>query len=194
MSDALFDRRPILVAIAGSNGAGKTTFFHAHLAHAGLNFVNADDLARGLDLEAYEAAGLADVIRRTLVEREESFVFETVFSDPVGAKVAFLQEAASRGYTVVVCFIGISDVATSRTRVAMRVSQGGHDVPDEKLEERFERTLRNLGRALRELPHVLVFDHSDLRHPFRRVARFEAGEQVEMTSPVPVWLRRALEG
>jgi predicted ABC-type ATPase len=90
MEFAEVDRRPILVAIAGPNGAGKTAFFRAHLAAAGLRFVNADVLAAELAVEPYEAARLADALRRALVGRRESFVFETVFSDPVGDKVAFL--------------------------------------------------------------------------------------------------------
>ena len=105
---AEFDRRPILVAIAGPDGAGKTTFFHAHLAAAGLLFVNADVLAAELAIEPYEAARLAEALRRALVGRRESFVFEMVFSDPVGDKVAFLAEAATCGYVVVLCFIGLS--------------------------------------------------------------------------------------
>src|SRR5690349_17938499 len=123
------DRRPIIVAIAGPNGAGKTTFFHAHLASAGLRFVNADVLASELGTGPYQAARLADELRRALLKRGESFVFETVFSDPAGDKLAFLEEAARSGYTVVLCFIGLSGPDQSLERVAMRVSQGGHDVP-----------------------------------------------------------------
>jgi predicted ABC-type ATPase len=93
------DERPIIVAIAGPNGAGKTTFYEAHLQPAGLLFVNADVLSRELELDAYEAARVADAIRRALVQCGESFVFETVFSDPVGEKVAFLKEAVASGYT-----------------------------------------------------------------------------------------------
>ena len=51
-------------------------FFHAHLASAGLRFVNADVLAAELAVGPYEAARLADALRRALVERGESFVFE----------------------------------------------------------------------------------------------------------------------
>ena len=135
------DRRPVIVAIAGSNGAGKTTFFHAHLREAGLRFVNADDIARELDVSAYEAAEIADVLRHELVRQRESFIFETVFSDPAGEKLAFLTDAVATGYNVVLCFIGISGPETSEERVAMRVSQGGHDVPPEKLITRFPRTV-----------------------------------------------------
>ena len=117
MEFAEFDRRPILVAIAGPNGAGKTTFFHAHLASAGLRFVNADVLAAELAVEPYEAARLADALRRALVGRGESFVFETVFSDPVGDKVAFLAEAARRGYVVVCCVTSASPAPISRQSV-----------------------------------------------------------------------------
>jgi predicted ABC-type ATPase len=51
MEFAEFDRRPILVAIAGPDGAGKTTFCQANLATAGLRFVNADVLAAELAVE-----------------------------------------------------------------------------------------------------------------------------------------------
>ena len=189
---ARFDRRPILVALAGPNGAGKTTFYHSHLKPAGLRFINADVLADELGLDPYVAAKVADGVRRGLLKRKESFVFETVFSDPAGDKLRFLKEAAASGYTVVVCFIGLSSARLSGERVALRVSQGGHDVPDEKLKSRFPRTLANLKAAIRGLPHVLVFDNSDLRHPFRRVAEFEKSRCVDRTKALPAWLRPLL--
>lgn len=189
MNFALTDRRPILVAIAGPNGAGKTTFFHAHLQAAGLRFVNADVLAQALVSDPYAAARMAELLRRRLVAERESFIFETVFSDPAGNKLKFLKEAADFGYTVVLCFIGISGPAMSEERVAMRVSQGGHDVPSGKLKSRFPRTLANLRRAIRALPCVIVFDNADLRTPFRQVAVFENGSPVNLAARLPAWLK-----
>jgi predicted ABC-type ATPase len=186
------DRRPVIVALAGPNGAGKTTFYHAHLQPAGLRFVNVDVLARELSLDSYAAADLAEVLRQQLVEQRESFVFERVFSDPVGDKLTFLQEAAATGYNVVLCFIGISSPNVSEERVAMRVSQGGHAVPAEKLVARFPRTLVNLKTAIRDLPHVWIFDNDDLRTSFRQVAVFENGQRVNLNEPVPEWLRPLL--
>ncbi len=187
------DERPIIVALAGPNGAGKTTFYHAHLKPAALRFINADVLARGLNLEPYAAARLADALRRELVRLRESFVFETVFSDPVGDKLTFLKEAAAAGYTVVLIYIGIAGPQVSEERVAMRVSQGGHDVPAEKLKSRFPRTLANLKAAIRELPHVLVFDNDDLRRPFRRIAVFERGRLVQSARSIPRWFKPFLK-
>ncbi|MBI3466297.1 MAG: AAA family ATPase [Planctomycetes bacterium] len=189
---SVFDQRPAVVAIAGPNGAGKTTFYHSHLAATGLRFVNADVLATELALEPYRAARLADALRRELLKRGESFAFETVFSDPVGDKIAFLEEAVRSGYLVVLCYVGLAGPGQSTERVAMRVSQGGHDVPDEKLRSRFRRTLDNLHAAITRLPHVLVFDNSDLQTPFRRVAAFDHGQIIELQKPVPRWLRRVI--
>jgi predicted ABC-type ATPase len=180
-----------VIALAGPNGAGKTTFFHAHLAAAGLRFVETDRLARELGVDGYAAARIADAVRRELVRQRESFVFETVFSDPVGDKIAFLEEAAAAGFTVVLVFIGVSGPRVSEERVAMRVLQGGHDVPTEKLVARFDRTMKNLGRAVRALPHVVVFDNDDLARPFRKAAEFERGRATFVAEDAPKWLNRA---
>ena len=175
---ALFDERPIVVALAGPNGAGKTTFYHAHLAAAGLRFVNADVLASELGINAAQAMATAAALRSALVRRRESFVIETVFSDPVGDKLSFLAGLPSQGYTVVLCYIGLASAEQSDERVAMRVTQGGHDVPREKLATRYPRTLANLHVAIRQLPNVLVFDNSDLSRPFRLVAVYEHGDVI----------------
>jgi len=188
----VLDRCPLIVALAGSNGAGRTTFYHGHLCPTQLPFVNADVLADELQLEPYGAAELASTIRQQLPAERESFIFETVFSDPVGDKLNFLKKAAEEGYTVVLCFIGISGSDISEQRVAMRVSQGGHDVPTEKLVERFQRTLGNPQVAIRELPHVWIFDNSDLTRPFRKVAVFGSGRLVEHQEPIPEWLQPLL--
>jgi predicted ABC-type ATPase len=186
------DRRPIIVAIAGPNGAGKTTFYYAHIRPAGLRLVNADLLARELHLDAYAAARVAGVLRRELLNQRESFAFETVFSDPAGDKLAFLKEAGNAGYTTLLCFIGVSSPKVSSERVAMRVSQGGHDVPPEKLESRYPRTLANLKAAIGGLPYVWIFDNDDLRAPYRLVAVFEQGRLARLHKPVAKWVKPLL--
>lgn len=184
---SILNQRPLIVAVTGPNGAGKSTFYHTHLQQAGLRFINADILAGEFDMEPYAAARVASALRTTLVDQRESFVFETVFSDPVGDKVSFLKDAAAHGYNVILCHIGISDPQISEQRVAMRVSQGGHDVPSEKLIARFPRTLANLTKAIHELPHVWVFDNDNLRAPYRKIAVFENSRPVFLTNPLPDW-------
>ena len=174
---AFLDRRPIIIAIAGSNGAGKSTFYDAFLADSGLRFVNADAIAGALGMAPYEAAEVAAATREALVNQRESFIFETVLSDPVGAKVDQLRSHASLGYTIALVFMELDSVEESIRRVSMRVSQGGHDVPDEKLRGRFDRTRANLRRAIERLPHVVVYNNSDLSRPYRLVAVYDRGTQ-----------------
>lgn len=180
----------MIVAIAGPNGAGKTTFYEAFIRSSALRFVNADVLARELNIGAYEAANLAAIIRDELFSRRESFVFETVLSDQGGTKVEFLRAAAESGYTVILCFIGVESPEISDERVSMQVMQGGHDVPVEKLFARFPRTLANLARAIRRLPLVFIYDNSDLAAPFRLFAEYRGGKLERSFEPPPEWFQR----
>jgi predicted ABC-type ATPase len=181
-----------MVVLAGPNGAGKTSFYRTYLQASGLRFVNADIIAQELGIDAYAAAHLADAVRGQLIDQRESFIFETVFSDPVGEKLAFMKEVEAGGFTVVLFFVGIASPNVSDDRVAMRVSKGGHDVPPDKLVERFPRVMRNLQEALSELQNVRVYDNSNLKRPYRLVAVREDGSRIKPHRPVPDWLRPLL--
>ena len=190
--DDILSRRPIVVALAGPNGAGKSSFYRTYLQHSGLRFVNADVLALELGIDPYKAAQTADDVRRQLVAMRESFIFETVFSDPVGDKLNFLKEAEEAGYTALLLFIGIPTAQFSDMRVSIRVSKGGHDVPRDKLAERFPRILENLRKALVSLRNVRVYDNSSMKRPYRLVLKLQDGSAMELRSPIPDWLRPLL--
>jgi predicted ABC-type ATPase len=194
--EALAQSQPVLVFLAGPNGAGKSTFFRDYLQPLGLPFVNADEIARSLresepapDSEDVEglAFRLAENLRRSLLERRLSFCTETVFSDPVGAKVEFLRSARSLGFTTFLIFIGLSHPDLSVARVMQRVEAGGHDVPDDRLTGRYPRTLKNLREALPIVDEAFLFDNSADQDPFRVVAIYSAGEVVRRVEPLPVW-------
>lgn len=182
----------VLVAVAGPNGAGKTTFVETFLHPLGLRVVNPDAIARALfpdapEAAAYEAARAADAVRADLLDRGVSFCMETVFSDPTGAKVAFLEEARKRGYVVILIFIGLESSDLSAARVVQRTEQGGHDVPDEKISSRFPRVLTNLTRALVFVDHAFLFDNSSADAPFRFVAELRAGRIARRSAFRPRW-------
>ncbi len=186
------DTQPNLIAIAGPNGAGKSTFYRSYLVDESLSFVNADVIAEQLSIGAYKAAEMAEAGRRRLFARRESFIFETVFSDPAGEKLAFLEDAVSAGYHVVLCFIGISSPDVSVDRVGQRVVEGGHAVPADKLTTRYPRTLENLRLSMLRLPLVLVYDNDDLREPHRFCLAAGMGKVLETSGDVPEWLKPLL--
>jgi predicted ABC-type ATPase len=109
--------------------------------------------------------------------------------DPVGAKLAVFTADEAQAYTVVIIFIGISGPERSDERVAMRVSQGGHDVPPDCILARYPHVLANLRAALSVLSAVLFYDNNDLRSPYRQIAHIECGMVVEEASNVPDWWR-----
>jgi predicted ABC-type ATPase len=184
---------PVLVVLAGPNGAGKSTFYRQHLAATRLPFVNADEIALAVfgnqDPEtSIPAAAIATEMRRTFVNEGRSFIFETVLSDPVGAKVAFLEFAQASGYRIEVHFIGLASPALSRARVHHRVLNGGHDVPEEKLLSRYARTLENLSRLVPFVDRIMIHDNSEISRPHRPVALFERGTLTALSPVIPAWL------
>ena len=137
-----------IIIIAGPNGAGKTTFANQILAgdQSGFPFVNADIIARGLnpdnpESEAFRAGRLMLQRIEELVERGESFAFETTLSGRGFARS--IPGWPAIGYKVELYFLSLSLPDTAVTRVARRVRQGGHHVPDDVVQRRFHGGLAN---------------------------------------------------
>jgi len=184
---------PTLILLAGPNGAGKSTYFEAYLSSLGLPFLNADLLSAALGIDAYSAAKTVATVRDEWIQQQKSFITETVLSDPVGEKVNVLRMAAQKGYDVTLVYVYIDSVATSEKRVAIRTKAGGHDVPKDKIRNRYDRTLKNLARAIHSLPRVIVVDNNSYETPHRFVAEFRQGECVrEEPGGLPEWLTSLL--
>ncbi len=183
---------PRLIVLAGPNGAGKSTFFAAHLRQLGLEFVNADLLVATLGLTVQEGAIAADTLRSAYVTDRRSFVTETVFSDPAGAKLQFMRDAIEAGYEVTLLFVGLPSVALSEARVAHRVAGGGHDVPTEKLARRYAQSLQNLAQAMRFVPRVYVFDNSSATTPHSLVLTVRDAVATIAPGTTPKWAMQAL--
>jgi predicted ABC-type ATPase len=182
---------PLLVFLAGPNGAGKSTFFKTFLANLGLCFVNADAITQKTGIPNAESARAADALRVELLAARTSFVSETVFSDPKGAKLTFLRDAIAAGYDVKLIYIGLSSVMLSEARVSMRVEAGGHDVPSDRLARRYEQSLKNLHAAIGFVPEVHVYDNSSSEDPYRTVLVKRSGKIEFMEDPLPSWLAQA---
>ena len=162
--------RPFLLIIAGPNGSGKTTLTN-RLRTTGYDlgtYINADEIAARLQQgkgaappEASRQAQIeADGWRRMMLEKRQSYSFETVMSHP--SKIAEMEEARSLGYDVVLFFIGVDDPQINLGRVAQRVARGGHDVPADKIVARYRRTMELLPAAACAAHRTMVYDNSEL--------------------------------
>jgi predicted ABC-type ATPase len=138
-----------IIILAGPNGAGKTTFARTFLPREANcpRFINADLIAAGLspfapDAAAIRAARLMLEEMAACAKQGESFAFETTL-----AGVSYLRHIRrwqAEGYHVSLLFLRLPDAETAIARVAERVRQGGHDVPEVVIRRRFAAGLRNL--------------------------------------------------
>jgi predicted ABC-type ATPase len=164
--------------VVGPNGSGKTTFVTEFLALElpSYVFVNADEIAKtrwptDSDAHAYEAARIAAETRAHLIAHGRSFIAETVFSHP--SKLDLIRSAQEAGYQVVLHVMIIPEELAVR-RVAYRVQAGGHDVPEQKIRERYHRLWRLVARAISAADRAVVYDNSQISGP-AKVREFFGG-------------------
>jgi predicted ABC-type ATPase len=178
---------PPLVVIAGPNGAGKSTFHAAFLAGSPLPFLNADTFAAHTGVESFEAARVLDATRDRFIEARVGFITETVFSDPYGYKLAMLQRAIDADFDVTLIYIGVSSARLLEKRIDARIAEGGHDVPRDRIESRYQRSLANLERAIAFVPVVKLYDNSAVTRPYRLIATFDRGTATVNVKRAPKW-------
>lgn len=180
---------PVLHLLAGPNGSGKSTYVARILQPVThLPFVNADEIAAqcwpDAQIEhAYDASRVAADERSLLLAAGKSFITETVFSHP--SKLDLVVEAAARRYLVHL-HVMLLPVDVAVRRVAERVQHGGHDVPEDKIRDRYARLWDLVARARATADRTEFFDNSVAAKPFRRVAMFERGRVIGEPD-WPVW-------
>lgn len=145
------DSAPNVVILAGPNGAGKSTSAPSILRNAlGVDeFVNADVIAKGLSGFEPERAGLAAgrimlARLRELARQRSSFAFETTLASRSFAP--WLADLLRTGYQFHLVFLWLPHPDIAVARVAARVREGGHDVPEDTIRRRYEAGLTNFFR------------------------------------------------
>lgn len=140
-----------------------------------------------LEINSYISADLAEFLRQKLLESNISFSFETVMSDE--RKLSFLKRAKDAGYSIYLYFFCTVDPEINKNRVEIRVKEKGHNVPPEKIEERYYRSLENLKEAIRLSNRAYLFDTSSDDFESLLFAGVTNGEEVEVFTRdgVPTW-------
>jgi len=184
-----------MYVIAGPNGAGKSTLYWQVLRpRAGdIPFINADLIQRAelddLSMQAaYKAAGIAQARREAYLREGRSFITESTFSHP--SKLALVEAAKAAGFEVIVFHVNVRLPQLSVARVAQRVLEGEHDVPEEKIRERYERNPPLIRQAALAADHAFVYDNSGLNQPMARVLALRAGKVVLVGADLPAWARK----
>ncbi len=160
---------PVLFVLAGVNGAGKSSVGGATLRSRNLQYFNPDEAASriraalGCSVEEANARAWNEgkqLLEKAIRERT-SHAFETTLGGRTITRL--IAEAAVAGFDVRMWFVGLTTVEQHIARVRARVAAGGHDIPEEKIRERWDTARRNLITLMGYLTELRVFDNSEER-------------------------------
>lgn len=181
---------PTLTIIAGSNGAGKSTFTAAMRVTHGVPVLDPDAIARTMQQASPDQIAIQagrEVLRRQhhyLAERQ-SFAVETTLAGM--AMLRHMEEARRNGFAVHLIYIGVEDVQIAVDRIAIRVAKGGHHVPEEDVRRRYLRSMRHLPSAIGRADLVTIVDNTTEQGP-RVVLAIDHGQITMRAEELPLWV------
>jgi len=164
-----------VIYIAGCNGAGKTTASYTILPEIldCNEFVNADEIARGLSPFQPEKAGIQAgrlMLQRikSLINKGQDFAFETTLSTKSYKNL--VEDAKRNGYSVTLIFFYLSSQDLAVKRVETRVKEGGHNIPEKVIRRRYENGLKNFFNIFRPIVDEWLFIENS-GEPYKLIAQ-----------------------
>lgn len=131
---------------------------------------------------------IADYLRNQLLTYSKKFTIETVMSHP--SKLEFLLSAKQKGFKIYLYFVSLEDPKLNIDRVKARVKLGGHNVPSDKIIDRYTKTLNNLLNAIRISDKSYIFDNSG-QSP-KLIAVSENDDLTLISDYVPLWFQKSV--
>jgi predicted ABC-type ATPase len=169
--------RPSIYVLAGTNGAGKSSIGGAAIRQRSADYFNPDEAARWI-LETDPRIAPEEANSRAWLEGKRllqmaiagrmTFAFETTLGG--NTIPALLARAHEAGLAVRMWYVGLEGPDLHVARVRARVARGGHDIPEAKIRERYERSRENLIRLMPRLAELRLFDNSAEGNPALGVA------------------------
>jgi predicted ABC-type ATPase len=181
--------------VAGPNGSGKSTLTASLFPSGSIPIIDPDAIARELNPErpdraATGAAREAILQHRALIGRLESFVVESTLAGH--GVFSLLANARRAGYRIQLIYLALRDVELHIERVRLRVSLGGHDVPDAAIRRRYAQSLANLPEALRQADEATVYDNSYAR--LTPLMKLNLGQVRWRAESLPDWAHAIVAG
>lgn len=187
------NHQPKLVVFAGPNASGKSTITMNYQQSPDFpnNYINPDEIAKTIDDDqdkvAYQAVFIAEEMREQLLKSGASIAFETVMSHP--SKIDFIKQAKDKRYYVMLIFVATIDPKINVARVRKRVEDGGHNVPVDKIINRYHRVMDLLSAAIFHVDKAILIDNTYM--PIL-TAIIENNNVVYRARSIPDWANKAL--
>ena len=183
-----------MIMLAGPNGAGKSTIYE-YIVRYKFNapFINADHIQKEeLDDQsmqgAYQAAKIAARRRQHHLQNKLSFVSESTFSHP--SKLDLIHQAKQADFRIVLYHINVKTPELSIARVASRVNQGGHNVPEEKILARYARNQALIKQAVLLADVGFIYDNSALNQQPVLCLTLRHGTVIHRADKLPSWVKQ----
>ncbi|QHT67956.1 AAA family ATPase [Rhodocytophaga rosea] len=175
---------PNLYIISGCNGAGKTTASFTVLPEMldCREFVNADEIARGLspfqpEKVAVEAGRIMLQRIDELLKKQEDFAIETTLA--TRSYVQTIKVAKGKGYNITLVYFWLNSPELAIARVKRRVTEGGHNIPEEVIRRRYKKGIYNLFKLFIPIcDYWIVIDNS--QNPYIVVAEGQEDQEINI--------------
>lgn len=174
--------------------------FKTHIQQSGIlkkivdnSFIDKINIDKGIlklnikkkELNSYIASFVASFLAEKLIESRQSFCFETVLSH--ASKIKLLELANKKGYKTYLYFVFTDNWKLNVERVKLRVKQGGHNVDEQKIEQRYFKSLHLFSEAAKNADSAFLIDNSI---DFNLMTEIRKGKTIFVSENYPKWLKK----
>lgn len=145
-------------------------------------------IEESLNINSYIAADIAEFIRQSLEQNNQSFSYETVMSN--SNKIDFLKNAKNNGYKIYLYYFTTIDPQINIQRVKLRVSQGGHDVPENTIINRYYKSLELIDDAIKTSNSAYLFDTTNYTECIAKISEGNKFELLIENENIPEWVSK----
>lgn len=181
------------ILFAGVNGAGKSTLYNTNDSFKGMERVNSDEIVKSFGdwkstADSLEAGKIAIRKINELFSEGVTFNQETTLCGK--AIIKNISKAKKLGYIVEIHYVGVDSVEIAKERVAHRVKNGGHGIPEIDIERRYSESFKSIKSCIDLVDLVVMYDNTDC---FRRFAIYKNGKKYLISNKLPFWYKNYID-
>ncbi|MDB2090677.1 zeta toxin family protein [Clostridium paraputrificum] len=186
---------PTFTIFAGVNGAGKTSIYKSiyYNENKEEKRINTDEMVARIgswkdnNLQMKCAREAVKLIKQYILEGIPFNQETTLSGRSIVKNIKFAKE---NGFYIVMNYIGLENPELAKKRVKIRVSKGGHGIPDKDIERRYYDSLKNLNDVIEICDEVNIYDNTEV---LREVIYFKEGKVIWRDKKIPNWANNILQ-
>ncbi len=176
------------ILLAGVNGSGKSTFVKEEPNNfEGLEMIDPDKIQKEQNLSLVATGRKVHTKIESLFENKQSFCQESTLSG--NQPILLIKKAREKGYNTEIVYLSLKNIRESRKRIDYRVVRGGHDIPNEAINRRWERSFNNLVKTSKHADKITIYDNSERRKEILAIEN----NHIKVKNKIPEYLKPTIE-